>query len=85
MPCSAPSTAVTQDRHGGRKWLRASRRGWGGCHQRTPPIQARHTPPKGKKGVLDSRHAGIIENLRDGLKGGENGSETKAYQVCPVW
>ncbi len=26
-PCSAPSTGVTQDRHGGRKWLLASRPG----------------------------------------------------------
>ncbi len=73
MPCSASSTVVTQDRHGGRKWLLASRPGWGESRQRIPPIQARHTRPKGKKRALDSRHAGIIENLRDGLKGGKNG------------
>ncbi len=60
LPCSASSTVVRQDRHGGRKWLLASRPGWGGCADGTPPIQARPTPPKGKKGALDSRHAGFL-------------------------
>jgi len=32
----------------------------GGCRQRTPPIQARHTPRWRRKGALDSRHAGFL-------------------------
>jgi len=47
-------------------------------------MQTQHTPPKGKKGALDTRHAGIIENLRDGLKGGENGGESQADYVRQV-
>jgi len=59
IPCSAPSTVVTQDRHGGRKWLLASRPGWGGAVSAPPHPGSTHAP-KGKKRALDSRHAGFI-------------------------
>jgi len=52
LPCSAPSTVVTQDRHGGRKWLRASRPGWGGAISAPPPSRLDTRPPRGKRGRL---------------------------------
>ena len=75
LPCSAPNAGVLpwakhtllRALHGGhtgpprREKVAASIPSWmGGCRQRTPPIQARHTPPKGKKRALDSRHAGFL-------------------------
>ncbi len=60
------------------------------CKNPLPPALApswlAHRPAsKGRKGALDTRHASIIENLRDGLKGGRNGGQAEAHQVRPVW
>ena len=74
-PCSPPDPvflryakdALLRVLHGGhtgpprREKMAASVPSWmGGCRRRTPPMQTQHTPPKGKKGALDSRHAGFL-------------------------
>ncbi len=97
LPCSAPNAGVLprakhtllRALHGGhtgpprREKVAARIPSWmGGVPSAHPPIQARHTPPKGKKGALDSRHAGIIENLRDGLKGGKMAVKAKRIKCA---
>jgi len=59
LPCSASSTVVTQDRHGGRKWLLASRPGWGGCRQRTPPHKLNTRPPGGERAPSQAGTPGV--------------------------
>jgi len=54
----------------------------GGCRRRTPGHKLDTRPPKGKKGALDSRHAGIIENMRDGLKRGEMAVKAKRIKCA---
>jgi len=76
MPCSPPDPvflrgakdALLRVLHGGqtgpprREKVAASIPSWmgGGAVSAPPPIQARPTPPTGKKGALDSRHAGFL-------------------------
>ncbi len=50
----------------------------GGCAGGTPPTTSINAALRVRTSALDTRHAGIIENLRDGLKGGKNGGESKA-------
>jgi len=74
-PCSPPDPvflrgakdALLRVLHGGhtgpprREKMAASIPSWmGGAVSAPPPIQAPHTPPRGKKGALDTRHAGFL-------------------------
>ena len=75
LPCSPPDPvfsrgakdALLRVLHGGhtgpprREKIAASVPSWmGGCRQRTPPHKLDTRLPKGRKGALDSRHAGFL-------------------------
>ncbi len=54
----------------------------GGCAGGTPPTTSINAAPRVRTSALDTRHAGIIENLRDGLKRREMAVKAKRIKCA---